>query len=175
MTEYLMILDPFPSSKLNIKSYLKKEIEIYDDLRKSEKIKCDSHGIFCPVYSELIMIKDFQRDDDLYYKVKMDMIQSNLLVFDNSHITNLIYAKLSGNKIFYKKYMKEFKKRRRNWNYSVLSIKNKEIKLDKNEQKILETIPIVLKQCQINVYTIEKENNTYLKKEIKNFIKNIRG
>jgi hypothetical protein len=166
--EYLMIIDILPSSKLDITKYMERhEIPVFPDLHKENRfrIKCE-HDAFCGVFNELVMMKDFQRDDDIIIKHKMDILQKKLFIFENSHISNLLYCRLS-NKKLYKHYMKEFKRRRKDWKYTALVIRKKGLAKNKKEETLYKEIIPVLKQCQINYKVIDKwKNLTFLRKEI---------
>jgi len=166
--EYLMILDLLPSSKLDITKYLDRhKIGVYPDIYKENKhrVKCE-HDMFCGVFNELVMVKDFQRDDDIIIKHKLDVFTRKLFIFENSHITNLIYCKFSNKKLF-KHYMKEFKRRRKDWKYTALIIKKKGMAKNKKEESLLKEVIPVLKQCQIDYHIIDKwKTLTFLRKEV---------
>lgn len=154
---YLMIIDLLPSSKLDIVKTLSKEgMMVYEDIQKQNRfrIKCE-HDVFCGLFNELVMIKDFQRDYDISTNFEMDRLLDKMFVFENSHITNLVYCKLS-NKKLYKHYMKEMKKRRVKWKYIALIIKKKDMAKNGKEEKLLKELMPVLKQSQIDYITIDK-------------------
>ena len=172
---YLMIVDVLPSSRLEISKYLDRHgISIHPDIRKENKYKNKCiHDVYCGIQNELIMMKDFRRDDDLNIKYKMDYLDSSLHIFENSHIANLIYCKLS-NKKLYKQYMKEFKNRRRHWTYYAIVIANKNTVRNKKEGRLLNEVAPVLKQSQIPFKEIKSWHNlTYLRKDILKEIQDI--
>jgi len=166
--EYLMIIDLLPSSKLDITKYMDRHgILVHPDIHRENRyrVKCE-HDAFCGVFNELVMIKDFKRDDEMIIKHKLDILQSKIFMFENSHISNLVYCKISNKKI-YKQYMKEFKKRRSNWHYSAIIIKKKDMTKNSREEKLLKELMPVIKQCQIDYTVIDKwKTLTYLRKEI---------
>ncbi len=82
------------------------------------------------------MIKDFQRDYTIGTHFEMDRLLDKMYIFENSHITNLVYCKLS-NKKLYKHYMKEMKKRRVKWKYIALVIKKKDMAKNAKEEKLM--------------------------------------
>ena len=154
---YLMIIDLLPSSKLDIVKTLTREgITVYEDIHKQNRfrIKCE-HDAFCGVYNELVMIKDFQRDYEIGTNYEMDRLLDKMFIFENSHITNLVYCKLS-NKKLYKHYMKEMKKRRIKWKYVALIIKKKDMAKNAKEEKLIKELMPVLKQSQIDYIVIDK-------------------
>jgi len=154
---YLMIVDLLPSSKLDIVKVLTKEgIAVYEDIHKQNRfrIKCE-HDAFCGIYNELVMIKDFQRDYEIGTNFEMDRLLDKLFIFENSHITNLVYCKIS-NKKLYKHYMKEMKKRRIKWRYVALIIKKKDMAKNAKEEKLMKELMPVLKQSQIDYIVIDK-------------------
>ena len=175
--EYLMIIDLLPSLRLDITKYLDRHgIAVYQDFHKENRfrVKCE-HDRFCSVFNELVMIKDFQRDDQLKWDFKMDKYENRLFVFENSHISNLVYCRLS-NKKLYKHYMKELKKRRRSWKYNAIVIKKRGMAKSKKEEKLLRELLPVLKQSQINYTVIDHwKNLTFLRKEVLKEINTIRG
>lgn len=154
---YLMIVDLLPSSKLDIVKTLAKEgIYVNEDIQKQNhyRIKCE-HDSFCGIFNELVMIKDFQRDYTISTNYELDRVLEKLLIFENSHISNLVYCKLS-NKKLYKHYMKEMKKRRVKWKYVALVIKKKDMAKNAKEEKLLKELMPVLKQSQIDYIVIDK-------------------
>jgi hypothetical protein len=154
---YLMIIDLLPSSKLDIVKTLSKEgIMVYDDIQKQNRfrIKCE-HDAFCGMFNELVMMKDFQRDYDISTNFEMDRLLDKMFVFENSHITNLVYCKLS-NKKLYKHYMKEMKRRRIKWKYIALVIRKKDMAKNAKEERLLKELMPVLKQSQIDYIVIDK-------------------
>ena len=166
---YIMIVDPLPSSKLDIKKYLDRHgITVHDDFFKENlfRIKCE-HDKTCGIYNELVMLKDFRRDDSLSVKYQMNYIEDDMFVFENSHISNLIYCRMS-NKKLYKQYMKEFKTRRRHWKYFALIVSRpvSQVK-NKAENQLLKELEYILTQSQIEYKRIANWNTiTTLRKEI---------
>jgi hypothetical protein len=165
---YVMIIDPFPSSKLDIRKYLERhEIVVHEDFYKENlyRIKCD-HDKLCGIFNELVMLKDFKRDDELSIKHKMDYIDNDLFVAENGHIANLIYCHMS-NKKLYKQYMKEFKSRRRHWKYIALIVIKPNQARTKLDNRIIKELEIVLTQSQIEHKKISNWNTiTTLRKDI---------
>lgn len=163
-----MIVDILPSSKLDIQKYLDRHgISVFEDYQKDNKFrsKCQ-HDVYCDILNELVMMKDFQRDDRLSIEYKMDKITSDVFIFENSHIGNLVYCKIS-NKKLYKHYMKELKNRRRHWNYYAIIITKPGMAKNKKEEKLIKELENVLVQSQINYKHLNKwENVTYLRKDI---------
>jgi len=154
---YLMIVDLLSSSKLDIVKTLSKDgIKAYEDLQKQNqfRIKCE-HDSFCSIFNELVMMKDIQRDHTISTHFEMDRLLDKMYIFENSHITNLVYCKMS-NKKLYKHYMKEMKKRRVKWKYVALIIKKKDIAKNAKEEKLLKELMIVIKQSQIDYIVIDK-------------------
>ena len=154
---YLMIVDPLPSSKLDIVKTLTKEgILVHEDIQKQNRfrIKCE-HDSFCGLFNELVMMKDFQRDYDISTNYEMDRLQDKMFIFENSHITNLVFCKLS-NKKLYKHYMKEMKKRRIKWKYVAIIIKKKDMAKNAKEERLMKELMPVLKQSQIDYIVIDK-------------------
>jgi hypothetical protein len=174
---YVMIIDPLPASRLDIRKYLDRHnINVYEDFYKENlyRVKCQ-HDKLCGVYNELVMLKDFKRDDELRVKYKMDYIQDELFVVENSHITNLVYCRMS-NKKLYKQYMKELKNRRRNWKYIAIVITKPENAKTKKDQQILKELELVLKQSQIDFKFINNwQTVTFLRKEILKELTEIRN
>lgn len=163
-----MIVNVLPSIDLDISKYLDRHgVHVHEDIRKDIKFKgkC-AHGVFCPVENELVMLKEFLRDDDLFHKIQMDIINENIILFENSHITNMVNCKFSNKKLF-KYYFQEFKKRKKNWIYSAIIFKKRNMAKNKKEQKMLDEMQSILKQCGIKCYVINNYKNvTLLKKEI---------
>lgn len=166
--EYLMIIDLLPSSKLDITKYLERHgIYAMSDFYKENRfrVKCD-HDDLCGVLNEMVMMKDFKRDDELYFNYKLNKFNDKLHIFENSHISNLVYCRLS-NKKLYKHYMKEFKTRRNHWNYQAIVIKKKDMAKNSKEEKLLKELVPVLRQSQINYTVLDKwKNLTHLRKDI---------
>ncbi len=173
--EYLMVIDVLPSSKLDIVRHMSKNgFNVYRDIHKENKhrIKC-VHDVFCPIFNELVMMKDFRRDDELSVKFKLDILEDKLFVFENSHISNLVYCKMS-NKSLFKSYMKEFKKRRINWHYSAIVLKKNGMAKNSREESILRELMLVLRQCRIDYTVINKWNSVVdLRADIANKINDI--
>lgn len=174
---YIMIIDILPSSKLDIQKYLDRHgITVFADYHKENRFrnKCE-HDEFCDLFNELVMIKDCQRDDRLNIEYKMDKIPEDVFVFENSHIGNLVYCRLS-NKKLYKHYMKELKNRRRQWIYHALIINKLGLAKNKKEEKLMRELELVLKQAQISFKHLNKwENVTYLRKDILKEIEDIKN
>jgi len=165
---YVMIVDILPSSKLDIQKYLDRHgVGVFADYHKENRFrnKCE-HDVLCDLYNELIMIKEFKRDDQLSIEYKMDKLQDDVLIFENSHLSNLVYCKMSNRKL-YKHYMKELKNRRRHWNYYAIIITKSNMAKNKKEEKMIRELEQVLKQSQIGYKHLDKwENVTYLRKDI---------
>jgi len=165
---YVMIIDPLMSSKLDIRKYLDRHgINVFEDFYKENihRNKC-VHDKLCGVYNELIMLKDFKRDDGLNVGYQMDRIQDELFVFENSHVSNLVHCKV-GNKKLYKQYMKEFKNRRRKWHYIAIIVTKPENAKTKEDKSILKELESVLKQSQVECKYIKNwKTVTFLRKEI---------
>jgi hypothetical protein len=170
-----MVIDILPGSKLDISKYLERNgVKVHPDMHKQNKfkVKCQ-HDEFCPIFNELVMIKDFKRDDELSIKHRMDYIQDKMFVMENNHISNLIYCKLSNKKLF-KHYMKELKSRRRHWNYYAIVAKKDNAAYTKKEQKLINELIPVLDQCQVQYKIFDKwQNLTYLRKDILKEIQSI--
>jgi hypothetical protein len=174
-SEFVMVVDPLPSSNLNINKYLKRhDFSILEDLAKENvhKISC-GHGITCALFNELVMMKEFNRDDKLYFDRELRKTEPQPIFVENSHITNLLYCKLSDIKL-YKEYMKEFKKRRRNWEYRAIVVRSTKMAQTPLEKKMNNELLKVLKQSQIKYTVINKfKNVTFLRKSIFRQIQNI--
>jgi hypothetical protein len=170
-----MVIDMAPNSKLDISKYLSRHgINVYDDNFKENKFKSKcGHDEFCPVTNELVMMKDFKRDDELNIQHKMDYIGDRLFVFENNHIANLVYCKISNKKLF-KHYMKELKARRRHWNYYAIIVKKDDALMTKKELKINAELISVLEQCQVEKVVFDKMYNlTHMRKDIFKLIEGI--
>lgn len=155
--QYLMIVDMLPSSKLDIVKTLAKEgIKVYEDIQKENRfrIKCE-HDSFCGLFNELVMMKDFERDHQISTHHEMDKLTDKLFIFENSHITNLVYCKLS-NKKLYKHYMKAMKQRRVKFKYFALIIKKKDMAKTAKEERLMKELMPVIKQSQIEYLVIDK-------------------
>jgi len=173
-SEFIMIVDPLPSSNLNINKYLKRHsFSILDDLNKQNvyNTRC-AHGVTCSIFNELIMLKEFARDDRLYFDRELNRTDSQAIFVENGHVANLLYCKMSDPKL-YKEYMKEFKKRRRNWDYKAIVVRNSKLAQNALEKKMNIEILRVLKQAQIKFTIISKfKNVTFLRKNIYRHIQN---
>jgi hypothetical protein len=174
---YIMVIDILPSSKLDIQKYLDRHgVTVFSDYHKENRFrnKCE-HDEFCDMFNELVMMKDFQRDDRLNIEYKMDKITEDVFVFENSHISNLVYCRLS-NKKLYKHYMKELKNRRRQWVYYAIIISKEGQAKNKKDQKIIKELEYVLEQSQIKFKHMDKwDNVTYLRKDILKEITDIKA
>ena len=171
---YIMVVDILPNSKLDIVKYLDRhDIDVNPDFHKENRFKSKcSHNEFCGVLNELVMIKDFRRDDELSIAHKMDYRPEQVFVFENSHISNLVYCRISNKKLF-KHYMKELKSRRRHWNYHAIIIKKPTMAKTKKEQKLYNEIDPILQQAQISCKILDKwQNMTQLRKDI---LKEVQG
>ena len=167
-SEFVMVVDPLPSSNLNINKYLKRhDFSILEDLGKENlhKVTC-GHGATCALFNELVMMKEFNRDDRLYFDRELRKTEPQPIFVENGHITNLLYCKLSDVKL-YKEYMKEFKKRRRNWEYRAIVVRNAKMATSTLEKKMNNELLRVLQQSQIKYTIINKfKNVTFLRKSI---------
>lgn len=174
-SEFVMVIDPLPSSNLNINKYLKRhDFSILEDVGKDirEKMTC-SHGVTCSLFNELVMLKEFNRDDRLYFDRELRKTEPQPIFVENGHITNLLYCKLSDIKL-YKEYMKEFKKRRRNWEYRAIVVRNTKLATSALEKKMNNEILRVLEQSQVKYTIISRfKNITFLRKSIFRQIQNI--
>ena len=174
---YVMVIDMSPNSKLDISKYLSRHnITVHEDNFKENKFKAKcGHDELCPVTNELVMMKDFKRDDELNIQHKMDYIGDKLFVFENNHIANLVYCKMSNKKLF-KHYMKEFKARRRAWNYYAIVVKKDDALMTKKELKINNELMSVLDQCQVDKIIFDKMYNlTHMRKDIYKIIEGIQA
>jgi len=173
--EFVMVIDPLPSSNLNINKYLKRHnFSILEDLAKETRLKsCCENKLNCIQLNELIMMKEFNRDDKLYFDRELRKVEPSPIFVENGHITNLLYCKISDVKL-YKDYMKEFKKRRRNWEYKAIVIRNTKAAQNAFEKKINDELLRVLKQSQIKHVIVSKfKNVTFLRKNVFRHIQNI--
>lgn len=174
-SEFVMVVDPLPSSNLNINKYLKRhDFSILEDIGKenAHKITC-GHDVTCALFNELVMMKEFNRDDRLYFDRELRKTEPQPIFVENGHITNLLYCKLSDAKL-YKEYMKEFKKRRRNWEYRAIVVRNTKMASNPLEKRMNNELIRVLQQSQIKYTIINKfKNVTFLRKSIFRQIQNI--
>jgi hypothetical protein len=174
-SEFVMVVDPLPSSNLNINKYLKRhDFSILEDLARENiaKVTC-GHSVTCTLFNELVMMKEFVRDDRLYFDRELRKTEPQPIFVENGHITNLLYCKLSDVKL-YKEYMKEFKKRRRNWEYRAIVVRNSKMATSALEKKMTSELLRVLQQAQIKYTIINKfKNVTFLRKSIFRHIQNI--
>ena len=174
-SEFIMVIDPLPSSNLNINKYLKRHnFSILEDISKENinKVSC-GHGVSCALFNELVMLKEFNRDDKLFFDRELRKTEPLPIFVENGHITNLLYCKMSDIKL-YKEYMKEFKKRRRNWEYRAIVVRNNKMAQSAVERKMNDELLRVLKQSQIKFTIINKfKNVTFLRKSIFRQIQNI--
>ena len=173
---YIMIVDILPNSKLDIAKYLDRHgIDVYPDFHKENrfKVKC-VHDEFCGVLNELVMLKDFKRDDEINIGHQMDYLPSKMFIFENGHVSNLAYCRISNKKLF-KHYMKELKNRRRHWNYHAIVIKKPGMAKTKKEQRLYNEIDPILQQCQISYKVLDKwPGLTQLRKDILKEIQEIK-
>lgn len=169
----VMVVDLF--SSLNISKYFgqqKNPIKIEHNIYKWSKKNSNCKHINCNSFNELVMLKEIIRDDKLFDKIQMGIVQDKTIVVDNGHILNMLYLRLSNRKM-YKTYMREFKQRKHNWNYVAFVVKNGRAPKNEFENKLLKELPFVLKQSQTHcvVFDCNKyRTHTLLKKEIKNKI-----
>jgi hypothetical protein len=172
-----MIIDILPNSKLDIAKYLDRHhISVHQDFHKENrfKVKC-VHDEFCGVLNELVMMKDFRRDDEISIAHKMDYQPEKMFIFENGHVSNLVYCKISNKKLF-KHYMKELKNRRRSWNYHAIVIKSPTKPKTKKEQRLYDEIDPILQQCQISCKVLDKwQGLTQLRKDILKEIQEIKA
>jgi len=174
-SEFVMVVDPLPSSNLNINKYLKRhDFSILEDISKENlsKVTC-GHSVTCGLFNELVMLKEFNRDDRLYFDRELRKMEPQPIFVENGHITNLLYCKMSDVKL-YKEYMKEFKKRRRNWEYKAIVVRNTKMATNALEKKMTTDLLRVLQQAQIKYTIINKfKNITFLRKSIFRHIQSI--
>lgn len=172
----IMVVDIF--NTLNIAKFFnqpnqkKYNIHVLENLYVSSKKNSNCKNVNCASLNELVMLKELNRDDSVFDKVHMGIIQEKTMIVDNGHITNLLFMRLS-NKKMYKIYMREFKKRKHNVNYVVFFIKNARPPRNEFETKLLKELNSVLKQIQIEINIFDKnsyKSPTLLKKEIRSKI-----
>lgn len=166
----IMVVDVF--SSINILKYFNQQkpvITIEKNLYKESKKNSNCRNVNCAAFNELVMLKELIRDDKLFEKISMGVINGKNIIIDNGHITNMAYLKMSNKKMF-KIYMREFKHRKHNWNYVAFLVKNAKIAKNEFENKLLKELQAVLKQSQIEFVVFDRNNYrtpTLLKKEIK--------
>jgi hypothetical protein len=166
----IMIVDIF--SSINILKYFNQQkpvISIEKNLYKESKKNSNCRNINCAAFNELVMLKELIRDDRLFEKISMGVINEKNIIIDNGHITNMTFLKMS-NKKMYKMYMREFKHRKHNWNYVVFLVKNSRTPKNEFENKLLKDLNYVLNQSQVEFVVFDRNHfrtSTLLKKEIK--------
>lgn len=169
----IMIIDLF--SSINIAKYFgqqKPPIKIEENLYKQSRKNSNCRNINCSSLNELVMYKELNRDDKLFDKIHMGIINDKTVIIDNGHITNLLYIRLA-NKKMYKSYMREFKHRKHSGNYMAFVIKNGRQPKNEFENKLLKELQFVLRQSQIDYKVFDRNNfrtPTLLKKEIRDKI-----
>jgi len=163
----VMVIDPLPASNVNIEKYLSRhKIDILEDICNSPKTSKSCSKINCSALSELIMMKELMRDDDLFFKNQLDEDHAKNYIINNGHIYNMLYCKKLNIKL-YKTYMREFKKRRHKWDYKAIVIKNSKYIQSSQDKKIIQELNLILKQSQIDFHTINNVRTvTLLRKEI---------
>jgi len=166
----IMIIDIF--SSINIAKYFgqqKPPIKIEENIYKQNRKNSNCRNLNCTSLNELVMLKELSRDDKLFDKIHMGIINEKTIVIDNGHITNLLYIRLA-NKKMYKTYMREFKHRKHTGNYIAFVIKNGRQPRNDFENKLLKELQFVLRQSQIDYEVFDRNNfrtPTLLKKEIR--------
>ena len=169
----IIVIDIF--SSINIAKYFgqqKPPIKIEENIYKNSKKNSNCKNINCSSLNELVMLKELNRDDKLFDKIHMGILQDKTVIIDNGHITNLLYIRLS-NKKMYKSYMREFKHRKHTGNYIAFVIKNGKQPKNDFENKLLKELKLVLKQAQVEIQIFDRNKfrtPTLLKKEIRDKI-----
>lgn len=166
----IMVIDIL--SSINIAKYFEQQkppIKIEENIYKNSKKNSNCKNVNCSSLNELVMLKELNRDDKLFDKIHMGILQDRTIIIDNGHITNLLYIRLS-NKNMYKSYMREFKHRKHTGNYIAFVIKNGRQSKNDLENKLLKELKLVLKQAQIEIQIFDRNKfrtPTLLKKEIR--------
>lgn len=162
-----MVIDPLPSSNVNIEKYLSRhKINMLEDIYNSSKISKACSRTQCCALGELVMLKEFSRDDDLFFKNQLDEDHAKNYIINNGHIYNMLHVKALDNKLF-KAYMREFKKRRHKWQYKAIVIRSNKQPVTPQEKQTIQDLNSILKQSQIDFQIINNIRTvTLLRKEI---------
>ena len=162
-----MVIDPLPSSNVNIEKYLSRhKINILEDIYNSSKVSKACSKTQCCALGELVMLKEFSRDEDLFFKNQLDEEHAKNYIVNNGHIYNMLHAKTLDDKL-YKSYMREFKKRRHKWQYKAIVVRNSKQLVTAQEKQTMQELSSILKQSQIDFHIINNVRTvTLLRKEI---------
>lgn len=163
----VMVIDPLPSSNVNIEKYLSRhKIEIMEDLYNTTSMNKSCSKTSCESLGELVMLKELSRDENLFFKNQLDEDHAKNYIVNNGHIYNMLNIKLMDNKLF-KSYMREFKKRRHKWQYKALVIRNNKNIVSSQEKQVINELNSILNQSQIDFQIINNiRTTTLLRKEI---------
>ncbi len=168
MTNMIMIVDLF--SSLNMPKFFKQQkppIDILPDMFQECKKTSNCKNSSCNSFNELVMLKEFGRDEKLFDKLELNIINNKSIIVNNGHIYNMSSLSLNNEKL-YKIYMREFKHRKYNWNYIAFLVKKK-ISTE-HERKLYDAMCEIVSRADIDyiVFDVEQyKSETYVKKDIR--------